>query len=409
MNSKRLAWLGISAIVAVAIVGMIWVTQLLAAGSAESTLDARRERIATMSAAEKEQLRIKQDRFAKLPESEQQRLRALHNAIESHPRHEELNRVMMRYRQWLRELTPEDRASLVTTDVSKRLELVQKLQEKQHQRYLAEAGKEMSQEDIRAVKNWMDAIAADRIPAALDAIKDKGMKEALEKSIEIKKKGGQAADRENGFQRYLVWNMIFKGEVSAVTKQDHERLANTLSANRKEIYVNAKSDEQREQVANAWIMAAMWSRRGWGPGPNPSNEDLEKELAKLSPEERSRISKLPPEQGREELRRKWFKTHFDRRPGGRGPGDGPPGPPFGGPERGGPDRGGPGRGGPDRGGPDRGGPDRGGPDDRGGRRGGDRRDDDERREGGRGRRDDRDAKPADQSGDQKADRPNDGA
>jgi hypothetical protein len=202
-----------------------------------------------------------------------------------------------------------------------------------------------------------------------------------------------------------VWNLIFKGDVAAVTKQDHERLANSLSPARREIYVNAKSDEQREQVANAWIMAAMWARRGWGPGPNPSHEDLEKELAKLSPAEHSRISKLPPEQMREELRRKWFETHFNRRPGGRGPGDGPPGPPFGGPERG-----------PGRGGSDRGGPDRGGPDDRGGRRGGERRDDDERREGGRGRRDDRgpqenrserDKKPGDHSGDHKAERPKD--
>lgn len=404
-NSPRRFWLTLSAVAAIAIGGVAWVSQLLAASGSEASFEARRERIAAMSAAEKEQLRLKQERFAKLPENERQRLRALHNAIETHPRHEELNRVMMRYRQWLRELTPEDRASLVTTEVSKRLELVLKLQEKQHQRYLAEAGKEMSQEDIRAVKNWMDAMAAERIPSALDAIKDKGMKEALEKSLENKKKGGQSAERENGFQRYIVWNMIFKGEVAAVTKQDHERLANTLSPDRRKIYVDAKSDEQREQVANAWIMAAMWSRRGWGPGPNPSHEDLEKELAKLSPEEHSRISKLPPEQMREELRRKWFETHYNRRPGGRGPGDGPP--PFGGPDRG-PGRGGPDRGGPGRGGPGRDGPGREGPEERGGRRGGDRRDD-EPRDGGRGRKDDRgvreerDEKSADRkSGDQSA-------
>lgn len=199
-NSKRRFWLTLSAVATVAIVGVVWVSQLLAASGSEASLEARRERIAAMSAAEKEQLRLKQERFAKLPESERQRLRALHNAIETHPRHEELNRVMMRYRQWLRAYA-RGSASLVTTEMSKRLALVQTLQEKQHQRYLAEAGKEMSQEDIRAVKNWMDAMAAERIPAALQAIKDKGMKEALEKSIENRKKGGQSAERENGFQR----------------------------------------------------------------------------------------------------------------------------------------------------------------------------------------------------------------
>jgi hypothetical protein len=318
----------IAAIAAVVVVLVVWAAKAIARGANEA-LDARRERIANMSAAEKEQLRIKKERFAKLDESERQKLRTLHAAIESHSRRDQLHRVMLRYRQWLRELTPEDRAGLLTTPVSARLALVQKLQEKQHERYLAEAGKQMSPDDIKATKAWMDAIVAQRITAALEAA-DEWQERGLKKAIH---------DENAGMKRGIVWDMMFRGKVPPVTKEDRERLAASLSQKQRETWDDiAKTDEQRERVSNAWIMAALFSRRGWG-GPGPSHEDLEKELAKLPPDVRKRISTLPPEQMREELKRKWFESQMSRRPGrgpgdrgpgDRGPGDrGPPGPPFG--------------------------------------------------------------------------------
>jgi hypothetical protein len=321
--------LAILAIAVVAAVGALWGSQLLARNSADAAHEARRERIAAMSAAEKEQLKVKQERFAKLDDAERKKLRTLHAAIENHPQHEELTRVMMRYRQWLRELTPEDRASLLTTELSGRLAVAQMLQEKLHQRYLAEAGKEMSEAEARVVKDWMDALVAERIPAALE-VANGGQKRMLERAIEKK---------ETHFQRGIVWDMIFRGSLPAITAEDHLRLAAAVSTERRETFQRAKTKEERERVVNAWIMGATFYRRGFG-GPGPSHEDLEQELAKLPPEERKRVSTLPPEQMRDALRRKWFETRFsnrggrggpgDRGPGDRGPGDrdGPPRPPF---------------------------------------------------------------------------------
>jgi hypothetical protein len=76
----------ICAIAAVAIGGAVWVTKLLGSNTADESLSGRRERIAAMSAAEKEQLKIKQERFAKLDENEKAKLRKLHDAVEVHPR-----------------------------------------------------------------------------------------------------------------------------------------------------------------------------------------------------------------------------------------------------------------------------------------------------------------------------------
>jgi hypothetical protein len=382
----------ICAIAAVAIGGAVWVTKLLAGNTADESLSGRRERIAAMSAAEKEQLKIKQERFAKLDENEKTKLRKLHDAVEVHPRKAELTQVMMRYRQWLRELTPEDRATLLTTEVAKRLAVAQGLQEKLHQRYLAEAGKEMSETDARAVKDWMDALAAARIPAALEAASDR-QKGGLERAIK---------ENQKHFVRGIVWDLIWRGKLPPVTEEDQLRLAAAVSPERRQTFQEtAKTKEQKDQVVNAWIMGATLFRRGFG-GPGPSPEDLQEVLSKLPPDERKRVSTLPPEQMRDILHRKWFESRFNPRggrggpgergpgergpPGDRGPGDrdGPPGPPFGGPGRGREGDGDERRGrGPDRREDDQ---------KNGDRRGRDDRDGEDRRGGGGrgGRRDDRD-------------------
>jgi hypothetical protein len=402
----------ICAIAAVAIGGAVWVTKLLAGNTADESLSGRRERIAAMSAAEKEQLKIKQERFAKLDENEKAKLRKLHDAVEVHPRKAELTQVMMRYRQWLRELTPEDRATLLTTEVAKRLAVAQGLQEKLHQRYLAEAGKEMSETDARAVKDWMDALAAARIPAALEAASDR-QKGGLERAIK---------ENQKHFVRGIVWDLIWRGKLPPVTEEDQLRLAAAVSPERRQTFQEtAKTKEQKDQVVNAWIMGATLFRRGFG-GPGPSPEDLQEVLSKLPPDERKRVSTLPPEQMRDILHRKWFESRFNLRggrggpgerglgergpgergpgergpgergpgergpPGDRGPGDrdGPPGPPFGSPGRGREGDGDERRGrGPDRREDDQ---------KNGDRRGRDDRDGEDRRGGGGrgGRRDDRD-------------------
>jgi hypothetical protein len=244
----------------------------LARGTADATADARRERVAAMSAAE-EQLKVKQERFAKLDEAERSKLRALRGDRKP-PAANGVDPRDDGYRQWLRELTPEDRASLLTTEISKRLAVAQTLQEKQHQHYLAEAGKEMSETDARTVKDWMDALVATRIPAALEAASG-GQKKALEKALEKK---------ETHFTRGIVWDMIFRGKLPPITEEDHLRLAAALSPERRQTFERAKTKDERERVANAWIMGVTFFRRGFG-GPGPSHEDLEKELAKLPPDD----------------------------------------------------------------------------------------------------------------------------
>lgn len=369
-GASRMLVVTLAGVFVVAVGGALWASKLLGSGADEAELEARRERIAAMTDAEKDQLRIKQERFAKLDEAERKKLRALHAAIQDHPRSDDLERVMIRYRQWLRELTPEDRASLLTTDFAERLAVVESLQEKLRQRYLAEAGKEMSKEDADAVRKWMDEFAMSRVPQALEAANE-WEKEGLEKAIQRE---------DDDFQRQIVWQMIFRRKIPPPSDDDHRKLADSVSPKERERYYDGtKTEDERARVVNAWIMGSMPFRRGWG---NPSHEDLQKELEKLPPDERKKISTLPPEMMREALKRKWMESRMTRgrgRPGGRG----------------------------DRG--------------SGERRPGDRRPGDRgsnRSEHDRGR-DDHDAdrrreskpdeKPADQSGDQSSERPDEGA
>jgi hypothetical protein len=301
------------------------------------------------------------------------------------------------------------------------LAVVESLQEKLHQRYLAEAGKEMSKEDAEAVRKWMDEFATSRVAKALEAA-DGREKRWLQKAID---------EDDESLQRHIVWQFIGRGKIPPPDEEDHRRLDAAMSKELREKFARARTNEERSRVVNSWIMGAMSFRRGWG---GPSDEDLKKELEKLPEEERQRISTLSPEMMREALKRKWWESRFNRgRPGRgeRGPGDRPPGPPPGSP----PGRGN--RGNDDRDGDDRDGDRRGGRrrdnDDRDGnrddRRRGDRdrgdndRDDERGRDDERdGRRDDSqahengDAKPlekpedksADQSGDQSGERPADG-
>ncbi|MBW3541562.1 MAG: hypothetical protein KY476_14940 [Planctomycetes bacterium] len=102
---------------------------VLGAGAPNSDRDANRQRIADMTAAERERLEAKYQEYLSLSENEREQLRSLHADLMAHP---ELRAELEQYRQWLKTLSPWQRKELESeTDWSKRLELVRRLREEQ--------------------------------------------------------------------------------------------------------------------------------------------------------------------------------------------------------------------------------------------------------------------------------------
>ena len=119
--------LGLLGIMALAAIGPT-------AGTAEG-ISARRARIEQMSAAEKQLLREKKDRFDQLTEHEQDKLRLIHNQLEGDPDSERLTRVMENYFEWLKTLSPGQRAELLELGVDERIARVKFFHQEQQSQY----------------------------------------------------------------------------------------------------------------------------------------------------------------------------------------------------------------------------------------------------------------------------------
>ena len=80
--------------------------------AAESAGTAHAQKLEQMSDAEKTALLQKKRRFDELSSAEQTRLRQIHDELAQDPHQTELQRVLERYHDWLRTLTPPERAEV---------------------------------------------------------------------------------------------------------------------------------------------------------------------------------------------------------------------------------------------------------------------------------------------------------
>ena len=81
----------------------------------------RRQQIESLSADQKEELRVKFAKFEALSSDEQEQLRRLHEQLDSDPQGNQLRRTLARYHEWLKSLSPSDRADLLVLPPTERL------------------------------------------------------------------------------------------------------------------------------------------------------------------------------------------------------------------------------------------------------------------------------------------------
>ena len=298
-------------------------------------LAARRQQIAGMQPAEQHELLRKFERFNALPVEEQERLRALQTAIDADPRAEELHQVLDRYHEWLKTLTPAERADLAEMSPKERVDQIKRLQQRQHMAREREHQEELlSRSDRRAIVKWAEDVAWKHREQLIVHMPENQRKyfekndEAREKPLLLRALAFERSRRPGGHRMTLV------------EKADVDRLAKRLSEPAKdELLAAGDLTAQRKKLAG-WVGTSMhleaW--QGYRRFGSAMGDDLAQFLQHEVPlEKRERLLKMQPDEMRDEVRRLYMQRERGGPPGwlddkGRdrgkgGPRSGPKGPP----------------------------------------------------------------------------------
>ena len=149
-----------------------WFTLAFALPPDES-LEARRLRLESLTAAEKEELLRKKDRFDRLSAEEQAQLRRLHDSMIREENADQLRRVMVHYCEWLATLTASQRAELRSLDAKQRIQRIKSLlKEQDKERFQRLVEKQLPPEDLETISAWLNQFLAQHkkdIAAALSS------------------------------------------------------------------------------------------------------------------------------------------------------------------------------------------------------------------------------------------------
>jgi hypothetical protein len=299
-------------------------------------LATRREQIERLQPAEQQELLRKQERFAGLPAYEQERLRALQAALDADPKAEQLRQVLSRYHEWLKTLTPTQRAELADLPPAERVEQIKRIQKQQRiAREQAHRVEVLSSKDMRVILKWTEDLAWKRRERLLA-----GMSDAQRKYFD--------SNDEKHKRRILLYKALWyerarrgskgSGSLLGVEEADIERLSAELSEPARHELTEAGSLAAQRRIAFAWMGTALHrldpSHAGRKLGPL-AGEDLAQFLQNDVPlPQRERLLKMPREQMLEELRAMYHQRGRgdSRLPGGankpwlnRLPSDRPPG------------------------------------------------------------------------------------
>ena len=302
----------------------------------QQELLARQAKIELLSPAEKQQLERNEQRFAALAPAGQNRLRKLADDLESDPAEVRLKQVLARYHEWLKTLTPGERAELLELPIADRVERIKEIKERQaRHRPRRPANLEyLTPDDLRKIARWVDEAAwtnRDEIIKSLGP----GMRERLEQMSD--------EQEQRRFLAFSAWGRSrwSNKDLSPLLMADTGKLIEQLSP-QAAARLRATPEPEQRALLKEWLRAAFIDRMDrMGPGrkmPLASNEEIEAFFEKsLSATERERLLNMPRDEMQRELRRRYVQ--YSMRPefppsrigkqGGRGkngrrPGDAQP-------------------------------------------------------------------------------------
>jgi len=275
-------------------------------GSAGDSLEARRLQISRMSPGEQQELLRKQERFLALPPAEQDRLRALQAAIDADEHAEKLHEILVRYHEWLKTLTPAQRAELADSTPEDRVRLIKKFKVQQHiarqQQHLAEL---LTSDDFREILRWTESVIwANREP--LFAEMDSSRRESMQKLDTPQQRRALMA---YAFERSR--RGTGSRSMSIVTEKDIAKLSEKLSDSAKTELTQAPDLSAQRRMLGGWVRMAMHRLETWQAARRLAplvGEDLVQFFQHdLKSQQREILLKMPQEQMREELRRLYLE------------------------------------------------------------------------------------------------------
>jgi hypothetical protein len=281
-----------------------------------------------MTDVEKTALLEKKRRFDALPKAEKERMKKLCTDLSSHPHRDRLRKVLMRYNDWLRTLSPGVKAQILSLPTNERIARIEEeLGKQEPQRFQWIAGARLRREDLKVIGQWLDQFVDDHEKEILEALPDR--------FDEFKRDYDPVKHRR---QLTFILFRLDDPDLPRPTREDEQRLQQAFSSDAREFLKQAASDDELSRVLANWIRAASGSRMRFAF----SHEELDSFVAQMDAGERERLENLPRDRMYRELAGKYFMHWYWKTFGGsmHWPGM----------RRGGPGRSGmgPGRGGPSR-------------------------------------------------------------
>jgi hypothetical protein len=272
------------------------VGSFVAATTAGDSLDERRQRLESMSDAEKHALLKKKREFDNLTRSEKQRLRDFYQRLQENSDRERLQKILTRYDEWLMSLKPGQKAQLLELPADQRIARIKEIQQEQDtQRFRMLVRGHLKEDDLQAIRKWLDEFVLEHEDEILAALP----KDRFGPFIEAY---NSKRDRRN------LPFVMFRPNLPNIplpTAEDEQRLEQLISPEARKSLSSLGSDEKRSQVLQSWIRAA------WFRPPPVDRKELDEFAAKtLDQENRERLENYPRDRMYRELRGLYYKERF---------------------------------------------------------------------------------------------------
>ncbi|MCA9146709.1 MAG: hypothetical protein KDB05_28220 [Planctomycetales bacterium] len=275
--------------------------------AADDAFEQQRQRLANMSATDKQALSQRLERFERLPTSEQEKLRQLDTAIADDPQGEQLRLVMQRYGEWLRALPSSQRLEILSLPTTERVERVRLLlAEQERQRFQELFGSKLQLSDQAVLHQWVQALFEREKASILSRLTPLDRQRVFRVEDPMQRQSMMV-------MMLYRWNSdgLKFFELLKPTDEDMKQLAMQLSPLARDTLAAARDDKERSQLIQTWTRAAIESR----VRPPATKDEIERFLDQhVTDEQRAYLESLPRERMRMELQRLYSQYRFNERP-----------------------------------------------------------------------------------------------
>jgi len=279
-----------------------------------------RSGVEQLDGVKKAELSDLRDRFHGLSNEEQARMRSLHQSLVEDPNSAALFETLYGYREWLTSLSAAERADLLDIeDPIERVAAINQLRKSQLREWSGQGEVELTRQDLEAIARFVHRHVGENEDYILSKL-PASARDRAKKSLSSPSRGA------------MLWFSTLakgknQGDMPAPSPENLRRLEKTLSPAAIQEWRNAKEGEARHQLTANWMRRAMTlQHKRFAASP----EELETfYLESLTSAERDELKQLPPEEMREQLRRRYLRAQTGgnrspRRGGGQRPDGGGP-------------------------------------------------------------------------------------